>query len=1696
MRTHPYQNRQSAQREDRLLAFAELPQIREHDLHDVRGQLAAEQQQPNDNGRIESEDERLGRLVHEINMVISEFSGRIRDLPDEVARALQEQIPVFMRSSIQTAERNGIAGLNTEEFDHLRNLVAEGIRGLLGSIAGGVDEGKHKAEMEAQQARRKAMNLESVLHQLQQRQVDIVLEERVNVQNLEDVEHPEKVDLELQKFQKREQQLQETQSEITKLGTDIRDFHEKASKEVKELMEPHIAAALGTAAAGAAAGAIICGSWNLGIGAIPGAIIGGIIGYAIARTTAHIALSGAAEAKANEYNEVINKGKQRFIKAQLNAQEMAKKIEEDGKILSAAPASIGKKQKEFYVKRRAEIEVRQKETEEERQTREKNVVEMGVSRQQMEDHLKNLQERHQALKKNREEIEKGGQDLSHQEDQLHSNAGQINAAISDIEEGLHRLPPDHPQAQALRKQLEALQKARGESGHGLHQVQQGQKQMQEAGRDVQGQLMDTQITQINLDQHDRSLAQTIAVLQESIPVLQQHEGILGSNALELQQGLSSQLEVMGRLGNDIGKEAMRANVMNIKSNVEMTAARNSIAGLPPVETPSFVSNVLQGTFEGIGHGIKFVVVDNIAWALDGASKWLKKELPVLGHIISFPIDVVSGVVHGVGEMLEGITTLLAHPEGLGTLFGYDPEHGTWNWPWNSEKACKAWAEMGPALISWKEFSGGEVGKGLGKIVLNVLMTVTGIGSVGVGGSGAKIAFIGARSSGSSITGAVVRAGLVGMRNGLAEFGSGLYNMPGWILKDLPKEALHTIAEIVKSPLSIYKYFKTPRGAALEASIGRDLAAFGEVGTRIEQFTIGGKNIAEIPGLAGRSAQELASMTGAEFIAAGITDASAIREFVHFRRLVQQADSLQMAITTGRHAQELRAIATEAGIADQAAATRVADNLERIVIDARSKDTRYLTRVVDDINREMPLQRGRAYQILETTQDGGIVAFNADGKLVVRGPKEIAKFIEEAQKIGLQTSGKPLLRVLDHADSARILVAESMIGPMSPQQQQAFIKAHYQFGAKTSDRLYTMAELRGKAKTLRAGGFDMSEIDLLMRTGLTGDSAVLERAAAIKHAQIPLAMPPGLSGMTPAEQLRFFVANKGKTVKLKLNTGGERVGFFTLESIAGDEVILKGTDGKYLREPAGRIVGRIDEARTFEAARNVNVNPANSAQAPRMGKLEPSPVRSKPELPKNITPVPALEPTPPPRYANPTGKGKFTIPVEDGKVITVGADELMSRMGVQKGSEVKIWRRHDERWETWTVRGIDAKTGKIQLIDQKGANVLTESADRIVARMRGPDSLPKTPKNRLVPDAPVFSKGDEALIMRSDGSLMRGHVKYTSKDGWHVRGKDRLIKPFDPKKPQDIWHVKDFEKLQVHDLPNLPEYARVKVHIRAREFVAKHQTLSDPSFNKLFPKDAVLQQGQLGDCWLIAALESTQRNVYFPELMKTAIKEIKEGGKIIGWDVRFPLGSTEGSVLRVTAKDIGTGSWMRGRSVLPVNAPDGFRILEAAVAKTEARLSKVQRKQGKVPLYTKNGELNIQQILELGTGNEALEYLFGNGSNQNIIRGDGLRPLAETGQAGRNKVVALFENFTNEKDIVTVQTTMMPASGERKYTKYGHEFYHNHTYSIQSVNRFDRTVTIANPHNTGRRPFILSWDQAVNVFRGFRGVELDALRIFR
>ncbi|MDP7069379.1 MAG: hypothetical protein QF815_02525, partial [Candidatus Peribacteraceae bacterium] len=407
-----------------------------------------------------------------------------------------------------------------------------------------------------------------------------------------------------------------------------------------------------------------------------------------------------------------------------------------------------------------------------------------------------------------------------------------------------------------------------------------------------------------------------------------------------------------------------------------------------------------------------------------------KNIPVLREITFAATNVLlgipSGLIAGTGELLGGISTLIGHPvqtvNGIGALFGQNPDIS----------AGTAWSELGKALIAYDEFGEGNIGKGVGKVALNVLLTVTGASAATAGAKAGAIALRVAKAAGANTVKASLKAAATGTNVAVRSFGAGAVRAPGNIIRGVGKG----IGAIVKSPVTIGRYIRMGKLARVEASIAKysdEVAVLSQKGS--ELLTKSG-----LPKeLAGMSVDELAILAkdGSRLGAMGIDNAKNISSFLRFQAITKNMARATTALNTAEKARIVASQAAEhakrsAKMADEMAEAlpKIQSKLDDAIVNAEKKleQAKKTEDAKGIIKATKKLNNAKKYKITTQKVLDGKVTLEAYAE--IRGLKSLSIREQQflAQKI-LENSGKTiddLIRMDDTLGIAQKLSPKSSV----------------------------------------------------------------------------------------------------------------------------------------------------------------------------------------------------------------------------------------------------------------------------------------------------------------------------------------------------------------------------------------------------------------------------------------------------------------------------------------------------------------------------------------------------------------------------------------------------------------------------------------------------------------------------------------------
>lgn len=267
----------------------------------------------------------------------------------------------------------------------------------------------------------------------------------------------------------------------------------------------------------------------------------------------------------------------------------------------------------------------------------------------------------------------------------------------------------------------------------------------------------------------------------------------------------------------------------------------------------------------------------------------------------------------------------------------------------------------------------------------------------------------------------------------------------------------------------------------------------------------------------------------------------------------------------------------------------------------------------------------------------------------------------------------------------------------------------------------------------------------------------------------------------------------------------------------------------------------------------------------------------------------------------------------------------------------------------------------------------------------------------------------------------------------------------------------------------------------------------------------LQQGNIGDCYVVAAIHAMSRSPHFEMIVRSSMKRLPDGS----WEVRIPLLSKGSDIIKITPEELlpqknrqflkrEKGNILPDlrRKLLPMKGKEGLQVLEAAFMK---------QKFGTVDRLAAEGGWGDQVLMELGGDN--LKRLAFN-AGYTVKEGKAKFAPEQTLDTIPNQKYLddFLNNFDPEVDMATVATRffdknkltgqLADALGLLYKTKGANKFFvPGHAYSISKVDRQKKIVTVNNPWNT-TKPIDLTFDQFKGTFQSIGAARIDHSKLLK
>jgi hypothetical protein len=265
------------------------------------------------------------------------------------------------------------------------------------------------------------------------------------------------------------------------------------------------------------------------------------------------------------------------------------------------------------------------------------------------------------------------------------------------------------------------------------------------------------------------------------------------------------------------------------------------------------------------------------------------------------------------------------------------------------------------------------------------------------------------------------------------------------------------------------------------------------------------------------------------------------------------------------------------------------------------------------------------------------------------------------------------------------------------------------------------------------------------------------------------------------------------------------------------------------------------------------------------------------------------------------------------------------------------------------------------------------------------------------------------------------------------------------------------------------------------------------------KNERIGQANVGDCYLIAVLNALRKSDLFEVIMRYSIKKISGG-----WMVKVPLASANGKWIKIKKSDLKKiknpqyhkkdkyGDLDRRVYLDPVAASKGIQLLEATFIKDKYGNDKI--------------------AAEGGFGNKAMEALFGDSvakvrfaASDDIVNKKGRSQTVDgysvsdsfaNTDGASTKLYEIFKQHTINLDFAVMNSLPRRDSKYEDYKIFtGKYFYHNHAYSLVSVDKFKKTIDVEDPHDSDKT-ITLTYVEAAEAFSQYSGVKIDPKNMWK
>lgn len=864
--------------------------VQQQDLKSLEDKKIAEKdEKAGDGKKLLTPEERTKALVSEANDAIDKHAESLTTLPSDIADRLQDDVTDYFVAAVETFDKNGTKGLSMEEFSSYKEKMITKLEENLAQFVVKQEDTAKKEESKEEKSVREAeakKTLDQARAEMEQSRFE--LEEAQDLDEALLTQGPDGLQKALEIQQQRFASLQKEQAKFQAFAKETTEFHQAAQREMTELADRN----------------------KMIIYA--GSLFPPLVGAFLAKALITDGLEAKDQQVADKLNTEIEEAKRHFAERQKTFTERADDFRSDGEKLNKGTEHLKDKTAQTGAAEVGKVDAAAEEARNEKDAREEQYAQIVAAKEALEAQKDGLAERKETLRQRRLEALEKGRAMENATSMIGENRGKIDEAIAKAREQLP-LQNDPLRKAALEERLQALEASRTAVSERGTEARRGEESIEESTKRLQEQEAEVENAEPLLDAQDLELDEMQDILAESITGLDGHLTSLDERKANVAEQTEAQLEGIETTEELISDTVFEANLATGKELADIQKQGERLQEMPKIEVEK-ITNVVQAAFEGMAKGVNLVFQKLIVGNLESLTKYLKdvvKDIPVLNvavPILLFPTEVGIGLIAGAGELVEGLATMAAHPidtgAGLGALIGRNPQTGEWS----LSTAGETWKNMGKALVAYEDFESGNAGKGVGKVLFNVLTTATGGGAALRGVSVAGTAFKIARLGKAGVLKASAKALYAGTKSAGRKF---LADAPAGI-----KTICKIPGKICKTPRAIRRYFKLDKATRFANSVATKTDDMAKASAKAADFLADSKLP---PQLAGKTAAELKALKAKDLVDMGI-DIKSVDNFMEFRALTKKAENAGKALAAAEIAAKEEQVRRAAKTADAASET--------------------------------------------------------------------------------------------------------------------------------------------------------------------------------------------------------------------------------------------------------------------------------------------------------------------------------------------------------------------------------------------------------------------------------------------------------------------------------------------------------------------------------------------------------------------------------------------------------------------------------------------------------------------------------------------------------------------------------------------------------------------------------------------------------